>query len=84
VSVSGVLFSVCVCDLLRCLPQLPDAYYRSFGLTRGSISDVKVKVSVSDLAFTRDFHYQYCMVYGIHKGWGGGSILRNRCALVLQ
>jgi len=33
------------------------------------------------LAFTRYCHYQYCMVYGIHKGgWEGGVY----CAIVVQ
>jgi len=41
---------------------------------------------MSRLAFTRYYHHQYCMVYGIHGGWGVGGvrILRNGRALVLQ
>jgi len=37
------------------------------------------------LAFTRYCHYQYCMLYGIHK-WGrvGGRILRLSRAMVVQ
>jgi len=40
---------------------------------------------VQNLAFTRCFHSQCCMVYGIHKGVRvGGCILPNRRAIVLQ
>jgi len=40
---------------------------------------------LSNLAFTRYCHCQYCMVYGNHKrGRVGGRILRIRRALVLQ
>jgi len=37
------------------------------------------------LAFTRYCYCQYCIVYGIHKGFRVGvRILRNHCAIVLQ
>jgi len=40
----------------------------------------------SDLAFTQYCLHQYCMVYGIKSGVGGGGgvMLRNGRAIVLQ
>jgi len=94
VSMSGVLFSVCVCDLLICvhagsretnsgasLDDLP-LWHLCDLLPRRYLSRTKQPPPPLLLAFTRYCHHQYCMVYGIQQGgrWCGGVY----CAMVVQ